>query len=118
MNSVHIIGRMTKDPVLLKTKAGKDILRFIIKTERRLPESAEILENSPRQLNFIPCFATGEKASAIAANMEKGHRIGISGHLQSYMRLDKTNAGHYEVEVFVDRYDFLTPRKPKFMVVP
>lgn len=118
MNSVHIIGRLTKNPVLLKTKNGRDILRFVIKTERKLPEAAESFDDNQGQPDYIPCFATDRKAIAIADNMEKGHRIGISGHLQSYLRLDKSNIGHYEIEVFVDRYDFLTPRKPKFMVVP
>ena len=119
MNSVHIIGRLTKNPVLRKTKNGRDILRFVIKIERKIMKASEGANDNPAVVpDYIPCFASDSKAVAIADNMEEGHRIGITGHLQSYMRLDKSNMEHYQVEVYVDTYDFLTPRKPKYLVVP
>lgn len=111
MNSVNIIGRLEKEPKLLQTKRGRDILRFILKRERQVAYDDEFYEKIDR----IPCFAVDDKAVSIATHMHKGHRIAITGHLQSFVRLDSSNTEFIQVEVYVDKYESLTPRVPKYV---
>ena len=110
MNNVSIIGRLDKKPKLLKSRSGRDILRFIIKIDR--PYCSD--DNLFQKVDYIPCFATDHKAVDIYSRLQPGNRIGITGHLQSYCKADKfSNAFNYQIEVYVDGYDFLTPRQPK-----
>ena len=111
MNTVNIIGRLEKDPRLTQTKRGRDILRFTIKIDRKISVDTDFFAKA----DYIPCFAIDDKAVDIATNMRKGHRIGITGHLQSYLRTDGSAAGFYQIEVYVDRYESLTPRMPRYM---
>lgn len=109
MNSVNIIGRLNEEPKLLQTKTGRDILRFVVKIERHTNSGDDVFEH----VDYIPCFAVDQKAVAIANGMRKGHRIAITGHLQSYIRMNGANVETGQIEVYVDRYDFMTPRMPK-----
>lgn len=108
MNSTHLIGRLYSTPVLRKTASGSDLLRFTLKVERDNP-SSEAKQNT----DYIPCLALNNRAKAIADNCHKGDRLGIDGRLQSRTHEDETGKKHNSMEVFIEKFDFLTPRISK-----
>lgn len=111
MNSVNVIGRLEKDPKLIQTKRGRDILRFLVKLEHQYQCDEEFLAKS----YIVPCFARDQKAVDIST-MKKGHRIAITGHLQSHLIVDSySNSEFYAVEIFVDRFEPLTAKSPKYI---
>ena len=73
MNNVSIIGRITNELILSNTRDGKPALVF------------SIAINHGDFTDFVPCTCYGGTAETVAKHFEKGQRIGISGHLHSYV---------------------------------
>ena len=93
MNSVQLIGRMTKDIELKRTQAGKVYCNFSLAVPR---------EFNREEADFINCVAWEKKAETITKYVKKGHRFGIIGRLQ----IDKNNDVYY-TKIIVEKIEFL-----------
>lgn len=71
MNSVCLIGRLTKDIELNKTPTGKTVTRFNLAVRR----TKEVTD-------FISCEAWGKTAEFLGQYTSKGIQIGINGSIQ------------------------------------
>lgn len=81
MNSVQLIGRITKDLEMKQSKVGSSYLQFTIAVRRQKGEDAD----------FVPCVAFGKTAELIESYSSKGHLIGVKGRLE--IQNKKTDAG-------------------------
>ena len=107
MNSVNIIGRLTRDPELRKTSNGRSVTNFCLAVNRA-NEGAD----------FIDCVAWSETADLACKYLSKGSQIGVTGRLQT-RTYDKDGQTRKVVEVVIDRMQFLgKPNKKEESAYP
>ena len=103
MNNVQLIGRTTKE-IDVRYTSGQQmaVAKFTVAVNRRGRDKGS---------DFISCVAFGRTAETLEKYVHKGHRIGISGHIQtgSY---EKDGHRVYTTDVIVDEFDFLEPKLP------
>lgn len=102
MNSVNIIGRLTRDPGLRKTSNGRSVTNFCLAVNRA-NEGAD----------FIDCVAWSETADLACKYLHKGSQIGVSGRIQTRTYDDKNGNSRKIVEVVIERMQFLGEPKKK-----
>ena len=107
INTITLIGRMTKDAELKTTQSGKSVASFSIAVGKTFRQAGEKKE----QTSFFNCTAWGTIGEAIAQYCKKGHRIGITGELQQRTWEDQSGERRSAVEIVVRGFQFLQPRK-------
>ncbi len=77
LNTVGLVGRLTRDPELRYTAAGEAVcaMRLAVATRTRIDEA---WEDRP---NFFDVTVFGRNGEAAAERLAKGRRIGVSGRL-------------------------------------
>lgn len=111
MNVFNGIGRLTKDVDMKYTPSGLAVARFTIAINRPFKN-----QNGEQEVDFINCVAFGKRAETIAQYVKKGHRIGITGSVQtgSYEKEGRTI---YTTDINVSGFTFLESaqktQKPK-----
>ena len=111
MNVFTGIGRLTKDVDMKYTPSGLAVARFTIAINRPFKN-----QNGEQEVDFINCVAFGKRAETIAQYVRKGHRIGITGSVQtgSYEKEGRTI---YTTDINVSGFTFLESaqktQKPK-----
>ena len=109
MNSVSLMGRLTRDPELRYTANTQMAnARFVVAVNRKLSKEKrqEAENNGYPTADFISCVAWGKTAENIGNYFKKGNRIAITGHIQtgSY---EKDGQRIYTTDVVVDSFDFV-----------
>ena len=101
MNSVNLVGRLTRDPEIKYTNNGASIARFSIAVDRRFAKEGE------PTADFINCVAFGKTAEFIEKYFHKGNRIGLGGRIQtgSYKKQDGTTV--YTTDVIAENVEFV-----------
>lgn len=94
MNSVNIIGRLTKDPEMKQTQSGKDICSVDIAVNR-MGEGSD----------FFRVTAWGKTAEIIGKHFSKGNLIGITGRLQQNT-WEKDGRKYSSVDVVAENITF------------
>lgn len=97
MNSVNLIGRIARDPVISYTQTQMAVCRFSLALDRGKDK-----DGNDRGADFPSCVAFGKTAEFIDKWLKKGQLVGIVGHLQtgSY---EKDGQKIYTTDVVVDR---------------
>lgn len=102
MNSVHIIGRITKDLEVKATPTGKSVLNFTVAIPRfRKDDGAD----------FANCVAWNKTAENMGRFLKKGDRISVTGKLQSRTYEDKDKKKIYVTEILAEEVEFLEPKR-------
>jgi len=109
MNSVHLTGRLTKDPEVRKSTRGNDCVHFTLAVRRRYYKKEEKEGSDDQQMpkqnaDYISCVAWNGIARIIGNNCKKGSRIGITGPLQS-RSYESNGTTKYLTEVRVNELD-------------
>lgn len=101
MNTVSLIGRLTKDPEVKYTESQLAVCRFSVAINRGKDK-----DGNDRGADFPNCIAFGKTAENIGKFFSKGRLIGVNGRLQtgSYDKEDGSKV--YTTDVIVDRFDF------------
>ncbi len=99
MNSVILMGRLTRDPELNRSSGGKAFTRFSIAINR-IGEGTD----------FINCVAWEKTAETIAEYFKKGQRILVQGSIRtgSY---EKNGQTIYTTDILVSRFEFVESNK-------
>lgn len=86
INSVVLIGRLTRDVELRSTTSGLDVASFTIAVDSGNSKDSQTL--------FMNCVAWGNQAKFVSNYCKKGYLIAVEGRLQqrSYDRKDGTKA--------------------------
>lgn len=108
MNSVNILGRLTRDVDLRMTASNLAVGRFNVAVDRKLSKEKrmEAENNNQPTADFINCIAFGRTAEVIGQYFGKGNKIAVTGHIQtgSY---EKDGQRIYTTDVVVDSFDFV-----------
>ena len=95
MNKVMLIGRLTKDVQL--REGNTSVARFTMAVNRRTRDEAD----------FLPCVAFGRTAETIAKYVKKGHRLGVSGRLETGSYTNREGQKVYTTDVIVEDFYFI-----------
>ena len=102
MNNVILMGRLTRDPELKYSQAGKAYCRFTVAINR---------EFNREEADFINCLAFGKTAETIAEWLGKGRRIALQGRIQTGSYQNSNGDTVYTTEVVADRFEFVDSAK-------
>ena len=104
INSITLIGRLTKDPELKFTPGkGTAVCTFNLAVNRRQSKNA----NQQQTADFIPIVVWGKMAESVANYMAKGRQICVIGRLQIRNYTDKSGNKRYVTEVVASQCQFL-----------
>lgn len=114
MNSVSLMGRLTRDPELRYTANTQMAnARFVVAVNRKLSKEKrqEAENNGYPTADFISCVAWGKTAENIGNYFKKGQRIAVSGHIQTGSYENQQGQRIYTTDVVVDSFDFVESSK-------
>lgn len=100
MNSVQLIGRLTRDPEVRYTDSGASIARFSLAVDRRFKQ-----ENGA-DADFINIVAFGKTAEFIEKYFHKGMKIALNGRIQTGSYTDKDGKKVYTTDVVAENVEF------------
>ena len=102
MNSVNLVGRLTRDPELRYTSSQMAIARFSIAIDRRRGKDGE-----EQGADFPNIVVFGKQGESCGDWLKKGSQVAITGRIQtgSYTKQDGTKV--YTTDVVADRVEFI-----------
>ena len=101
MNSINLIGRLTRDPELDETKGGTAVCRIRLAIPRRKKDGKD------QGAVFVNVVAYGGQATASADYLTKGRQVAISGRLEYREWTGQDGSPHSVHEVVADHVEFL-----------
>ena len=105
MNSLTIIGNVTKQPELRTTQAGINVCSFTVAVNRRKTQN-----NQNPEADFFKVTAWRERGELCAKFLRKGRKVCVIGpvSVSTYTGNDGTTRAN--LEVTADEIEFLSPR--------
>lgn len=102
MNSVNLIGRLTRDPET----------RYVPESQLAVATFSIAIDRPPKkdgtkQTDFPRITAFGKTAENCERYLEKGRLVGIQGRLQTGSYKNKEGQTVYTTDVVADRVEFL-----------
>ena len=104
INSVVLVGRLTKDIELRKTQSGLSVASFTVACDRRL--SQEQRNNNEQSADFINCVAWRGSANFLGKYARKGDTVGVEGKIQT-RNYDRDGQRVYVTEVLANSVNLL-----------
>lgn len=101
INRVVMVGRMTRDPELRRTRNGTAVTSFTLALNRNF-NSAD-----GQQADYIPCVVWNKAAENVAQYCSKGSLVGVEGRLRSRSYDNAQGQRVFVVEVQCDSVQFL-----------
>ncbi len=111
MNSVVLIGRLTKDPELRYLPSGNNtaLARFTLAVDRLLSKEkkAEMESRNQPTADFINITVWGKQAENVSNFVSKGRLVAVEGRIQTGSYEAKDGTRRYTTEVVANRVQFL-----------
>ena len=101
MNSVCLIGRLTKDVQEHRTQNGTAVIAFTLAVDRRKKDDGA---------DFIHCIAWDKAAETIARYVHKGDMFAVTGYIQT-RSYEKDGRRNYATEVVTTGFQFLEHKR-------
>lgn len=101
MNTVQLVGRLTRDPDFRVSDGGSSTCRLTVACDRRFKKDGQ------PSADFIPCVAFGKTAEFIDKYFFKGNRIGVTGRIQTGSYQGKDGNTVYTTDVVIDSVEFV-----------
>ncbi|MEO6867286.1 MAG: single-stranded DNA-binding protein [Gaiellales bacterium] len=108
LNRVTLVGRLTRDPEVRYTSGGMPIVNMGLASNYRQKDSAS--GQWVEKPNFFDVVGFGDRFEKLAANLEKGRRIGIDGSLR-WSSWETDGQKRSKVEIIADTIQFLDSRQ-------
>ena len=105
MNSVHLVGNLTRDPEFRALQNGGNVCRFTVTCQRKYRDA-----NGQYQADFISCVAWRQTAEFVHKYFLKGQRIGVNGTIQTRTYDAQDGTKRYVTEVVAEDVEFVTPK--------
>ena len=106
INSVILIGRLTKDIEVRYTQSEKAVGNFTLAINRRFKN-----QNGEYETDFIDCVVFGKQAETMSKYTQKGDLVGLEGSIQKRAYEDKEGNKRYATEIMVEKITFLQTNK-------
>ena len=105
MNSICLVGRLTKDVELRYTPSNVAVATFTLAVNRTFKN-----ENGDREADFINCVMWRQQAENLANWAKKGALIGITGRIQTRSYDNQQGQRVYVTEVVAEQFQLLESR--------
>ena len=105
MNSICLVGRLTKDVELRYTPSNVAVATFTLAVNRTFKN-----ENGEREADFINCVMWRQQAENLANWAKKGALIGITGRIQTRSYDNQQGQRVYVTEVVAEQFQLLESR--------
>ena len=102
MNSVQLIGRLTKDFDLRYTQSGKAVATGTLAVNRRFKNAS-----GESEVDFIQIQIWDKSAENLANFTRKGSQVGINGRIQTRNYENKEGQRVYVTEIVVENFTLL-----------
>lgn len=103
MNSVSLMGRLTREPDIREAGENK-IARYTLAVDRRVAREEQ-------KADFISCVAFGKRAEFAEKYLHKGMRIALTGRIQTGSYENKDGIKVYTTDVIVNDHYFCEAKK-------
>lgn len=100
LNTVILMGRLTKDPELKQTPQGISVATFSLAVERNYSKGEE------KQTDFINIIAWRNTADFVSKYFTKGQLVAVRGRLQTRTWQDQSGQKRYATDVVADEVFF------------
>lgn len=94
MNSVHLLGNVTRDVQVRVTKTGKAVSSFTVAINRKFGDK--------ESTDFVNCVAWGALAESVGNQVRKGSRVYVHGRFTTRSYEDSNGDKRYVSEVVAD----------------
>lgn len=101
MNSVVLIGRLTRDPEVRYTTSQMAVATFSLAVDRPVRSGEE------KKADFIRITCFGKTAELVERYMSKGRQVAVQGRIQTGSYQNKDGQTVYTTDVVADRVEFL-----------
>ena len=102
MNSVQLIGRLTKDPEVRYTPSTQlAVARFTLAIDRPVGQGKEKQTDFPRIVVF------GKQAENCEKHLRKGLKVAVQGRVQTGSYKNNDGVMVYTTDIVADRVEFL-----------
>ena len=105
MNSICLVGRLTKDVELRYTPSNVAVATFTLAVNRTFKN-----ENGEREADFINCVMWRQQAENLANWAKKGALIGVTGRIQTRSYDNQQGQRVYVTEVVAEQFQLLESR--------
>ena len=105
MNTVFLIGNLTRDPELTETSGGVNVCHFAIAVNRSYTSA-----DGERQTDFFNVTAWRGLAENIARYTKKGSKVAVSGSVQIRNYEDNQGVKRNAVDIIAQDVEFLTQK--------
>ncbi len=105
INSVTLVGRLTKNPEIRTTPSGVEVGNFTLAVNRTFTN-----QNGERDADFINCIVFRKQAVNVNQYLSKGKLAGVVGRLQTRSYDNKEGQKVFVTEVVCDNVQFLEPK--------
>ena len=102
MNSICLVGRLTKDVELRYTPSNVAVATFTLAVNRTFKS-----ENGEREADFINCVMWRKQAENFANWVKKGALVGITGRIQTRSYDNQQGQRVYVTEVVAESFQTL-----------
>lgn len=109
INRVILIGRLTRDPELKATNAGKHFCRFSLASNRQIYNRDT--QEKRDEVGYFDCVAWGTAAETIHKYLAKGRRICVEGNLRWSSWETTDGKKQSKVEINVEGFQFLDTKQ-------
>ena len=104
LNTIAIMGRMTRDPELRRTGSGTAVASFTLAVDRDFGKEE-------KETDFIECVAWKNTAEFVSKYFSKGRMAVVSGRLQVRKWQNKDGENRYSTEVVAENVYFGDSKK-------
>lgn len=105
MNSVILIGNLTKDPEVNTTPSGINYCSFNIAVKRKFKNEA-----GEYDVDFIPIMAWRTQADNCGKYLKKGSKVAVNGSLQTRTYEAEDGTKRFITEVVANSVEFLNTK--------
>lgn len=102
LNTITVMGRLTRDPELRRTGSGLAVASFTVAVERDFGSR----EDGKKETDFIDCVAWRQTGEFVSKYFSKGSMIVVTGRLQTRTWTDMDDTRRKTTEVNVSQVYF------------
>lgn len=103
MNTVILMGRLTKDPQVAKRGETK-VARYTLAVDRRTKE---------KEADFISCVCFGRSADFAEMYLHQGTKVVVEGRIQTGSYTNKDGQKIYTTDVVVNSHEFAESKQSR-----
>lgn len=109
MNSLHIIGNLTKAPELRTTQSGKSVCTFTVAVNRRGKDAGA---------DYFRVSAWNQMGESCAKYLDKGRKVAVTGSVSVSTYTTQNGENRASLEVMAQDVEFLSPRNEAAQPAP